>query len=174
VAFTFCIKERRSFQKKLKIAQRKLSEELNLQKVIQRQRMATCAILSLLTGPQNFFCEKMTRLTLNSDSDDSSGNSSQDECNVMEINEVEDFSFVEKIAWSKDPTDERLTKLFSFEKLEKMSRKSLKMLKSDKSQWRKIGTRSFAIEEVLNQIKYDVVGGETSARVPLSGAENLP
>jgi len=55
-----------------------------------------------------------------------------------------------------------------------MSRKSLKMLKSDKSQWRKIGTRSFAIEEVLNQIKYDVVGGETSARVPLSGAENLP
>jgi len=71
--------------------------------------MATCAILSLLTSPQNFFCEKMARLTLNSDSDDSSGKSSQDECNVMEINEVEDFSFVEKIAWSKNLTDERLT-----------------------------------------------------------------
>jgi len=58
----FCIKERRRFLKKLKIAKRKLSEELNLQKVIQSQRMATCAILSLLTGPQNFFCEKMARL----------------------------------------------------------------------------------------------------------------
>jgi len=169
----FCNKERRSFQKKLKIAQRKLSEELNLQKVIQRQRMTTCAILSLLTGPQNFFCEKMARLTLNSDSDDSSGNSSQDDCTLMEINEVEDLGFVDKITWSKDRPDERLTKLFSFEKLKHFNKKSLKQLKRNKSQWKKIGSTMFEIEEKENDDDEEKVVGEISTRVPLAGTRNF-
>jgi len=49
--FICCTKEQRSFKKKMRVAERKINEELNLQKFIQRQRMTTAAILSVLTGP---------------------------------------------------------------------------------------------------------------------------
>jgi len=65
----FCSKERRSFQKKAKIAERKLSKQLNLQKFIQTQRMTTIGVLALLTGPQSMFCETLARMTVNSDCD---------------------------------------------------------------------------------------------------------
>jgi len=47
-------------------------------------------------------------MTLNSDSDEDSGNSSQGEHTERLINKNDDFGFVDKVAYSQNKTDNKL------------------------------------------------------------------
>jgi len=88
----------------------KLKKEMNLLKFLHRQRVQTTALLSLLTGPQAFFCNKMGRLVLKAESSEPESNVSSDQ----ELNTVDKDSllFVDKVVNSNDEVDKRLVHLF--------------------------------------------------------------
>ena len=92
----------------------RLMKEMDLKKFITRQRLATTALLGLLTGQQTFFIDKMSQLVIDEERCLSDETTSDDD--DLDEYQKDCTQFAERMASSKNPVDKRFLRLYMLSK----------------------------------------------------------
>ena len=105
----------KDMKRKIKKSKKALMKELDLQKFIHRQRVQTTALMGLLSGGQQFFVHRLSKLYIKENLGTSS--ESSDNENLMLVDKDE-HRYIDKLCWSESVTDKRFLNLFKVAKKE--------------------------------------------------------
>lgn len=127
-----CFKHRRRYHEKLLKSQALLERELDLKRFIKLQRFHTTALLGLLTGHQNFYASKVSKLSIDQDASHSESKSAYSSCSDGDKKTYK-TQFIDRVAKkfinSEDPVDKRLLELLYHDgQIKRKKRSSLSKL----------------------------------------------
>jgi len=127
----------------------------------------TTAIMGLLTGDQQFFCQNMGRMVLKaSSSSSSSGCTSSDR--ELETVDLDNLGFVDRMVGNLKPTDRRFLNLYKVKEKDDMKKKnSVRKEKKRIEEKKFVRRQSIRLSLGLNQINQinQIESGRQSERV---------
>lgn len=129
---------------------RALNQQLDLQKFIHRQRVQTTALMGLLSGSQQFFVHRLSKLFIKE-----IPSSTSSESDDLEVVDKDEFQYIEQMCASNSDVDHRFLNFFKVMREEKNITVNKKNIDQRIVQREKIAQKNSSIQNTLGSVDQD-------------------